>query len=250
MTGARNLKPWLIMLLLLAALAAGALLPAVLGKVTSHETLRARLEALQSQESRFRELVIHLRHGVIANYDEANQWMQWMLDNRSALSAQITADNRLRPLLDRYLQAVQSQELQWNDFKFRNALVRNSLRYFQNDAVNFMRDLPNDVSGNVLHHELMTLNNALFLQALGEGREVGQIAQASLDGLRPLAVVLAKPLRLEFGRLSRHAEIISDHTPILEADVNNHDPWTRTRCPDQAGRSQPCAVDRGTVARR
>ena len=221
MTGARNLKPWLIMLLLLAALAAGALLPAVLGKVTSHETLRARLETLQSQESRFRELVIHLRHGVISNYDEANQWMQWMLDNRSALSAQIDDDNRLRPILDRYLQAVQSQELQWNDFKFRNALVRNSLRYFQNDAVNFMRTLPNDVSGDVLQHELMTLNNALFLQALGEGHEVSQIAQASLDGLRPLAVVLAKPLRLEFGRLSRHAEIISKHTPILEADVKN-----------------------------
>jgi hypothetical protein len=122
-------------------------------------------------------------------------------------------------LLKSYQQAVQDQDTQWNDFKLRNALVRNSLRYFQSDALNFMRVLPNDYTGEALRQTLMSLNNALFLQALGEGKEAREAAQASLEILRPLAVELPQPLRLEFGRLSQHAEIISRHSPFLEADV-------------------------------
>ena len=219
MISSRTLKPWLMLGVIMAALAAGALLPAVLGKVSSLEALRARLETLQTEESRFRELVIRLRHGVSSNYDEANQWMNRIQRNQAELVRQVGADVQLRPQLERYQRAVQSREEQWNDFKLRNALVRNSLRYFQSDASNLMRALPSDLSGEVLRHELMRLNNALFLQALGESREVGEVAQASLDGLRPLAVELPQALRLEFGRLSRHAEIISRHSPILEADV-------------------------------
>ena len=219
MTRTRRLQAWLLIALLGAALAAGYFLPAVLGEVASHEALRARLEGLQISESRFRELVIRLRHGVTSNYDEANQWLSRIRGDQLELAREVGSDTTLLPLLDSYLRAVKSQEPQWNDFKLRNALVRNSLRYFQNDAVNFMRVLPNDVVGDTLHHELMVLNNALFLQALGEGREVGELAQASLDGLRLLAVGLPQPLRLEFGRLSRHAEVISKHSPLLEADV-------------------------------
>jgi diguanylate cyclase (GGDEF)-like protein/PAS domain S-box-containing protein len=219
MTRTRRLQAWLIFSVLAAALIAGLFLPAVLGEVASHEALRARLESLQTAESRFRELVIRLRHGVTSNYDEANQWLSRIRSDQAELAREVGTDANLRPLLEPYQKAVKSQESQWNDFKLRNALVRNSLRYFQSDAVNFMRELPNDIVGNSLHHELMVLNNALFLQALGEGREVGELAQASLNGLRLLAVSLPQPLRLEFGRLSRHAEVISKHSPILEADV-------------------------------
>ena len=219
MTRTRKIQVWLMLVVLGAAAAAGFILPAVLGEVASHEALRARLESLQTAESRFRELIIRLRHGMTTNYDEANLWMSRIQGDRIELAREVGADADLRPLLDRYLGVVQSQESTWNDFKLRNALVRNSLRYFQNDAVNFMRALPNDLNGDVLHHDLLTLNNALFLQALGEGREVGEVAEATLEVLRPLAVTLAQPLRLEFGRLSRHAEIISKHSPMLEVDL-------------------------------
>jgi diguanylate cyclase (GGDEF)-like protein/PAS domain S-box-containing protein len=219
MISARKIKPWLLLLVLLAATVAGALLPAVLGKVSTLEELRARLETLQTKESRFRELVIRLRHGVTSNYDEANQWMAQMQRDQIELARQIGSDAQLRPLLERYQRAVQPREAQWNDFKLRNALVRNSLRYFQSDAMELMRELPDDISGETLRHELLRLNNALFLQALGESREIGEIAQASLDELRPLAAALPQTPRLEFGRLSRHAEIISKHSPLLEADV-------------------------------
>jgi len=219
MIGVRQLQIVLLIAILGAAAAAAVMLPTVLGEVASHEALRARLESLQTGESRFRELVIRLRHGVTSNYDEANQWLVRIHNDQVELNRQIGSQDTLMPLLKAYKQAEKAQEFQWNDFKLRNALVRNSLRYFQKDAVNFMRDLPDDVTGDILHHELLALNNALFLQALGESREVDEIAQASLEILRPLAVALPKPLRLEFGRLSRHAEIISTHSPLLEADV-------------------------------
>jgi diguanylate cyclase (GGDEF)-like protein/PAS domain S-box-containing protein len=212
---------WLLPVVLAVVLFGGALLPAVLGDLSSQEGLRARLETLQMQESRFRELVIRLRHGVTTNYDEANQWMRQIRDYQAELVREASSNARLRTLLEQYGNAVEHQETQWNDFKLRNALVRNSLRYFQSDAASFMRNLPGDVTGDVLRQSLMSLNNALFLQALGEGREVGETVQASLEMLRPLVVLLPQAQRLEFGHLSRHAEIISKHSPFLEADVHN-----------------------------
>jgi diguanylate cyclase (GGDEF)-like protein/PAS domain S-box-containing protein len=210
---------WLLLAVLASALGAALLLPAVLGGLAEHEAVRARLEHLQTGESRFRELVIRLRHGVTSNYDEANLWMSRIRADREALNREAAGVTSLRPLLARYEAAVTNQEAQWNDFKLRNAVVRNSLRYFQSDAVNFMRQLPKDTLGNTLHNELVALNNALFMQALGEGREVGEAAVATLEYLRPLAASLDQDLRLEFGRLSRHAEIIGHNSVRLEADI-------------------------------
>ncbi|HPG89744.1 MAG TPA: hypothetical protein PLD46_08820, partial [Hyphomicrobium sp.] len=64
MIGVRQLQIVLLIAILGAAAAAAVMLPTVLGEVASHEALRARLESLQTGESRFRELVIRLRHGV------------------------------------------------------------------------------------------------------------------------------------------------------------------------------------------
>jgi diguanylate cyclase (GGDEF)-like protein/PAS domain S-box-containing protein len=219
MTRGRRIQMGLLLAVLGLALGAVLVLPAVLGEVAGHEAVRARLETLQTGESRFRELVIRLRHGVTTNYDEANQWMRRISAERAALARDVAGDARLAALHGGYREAVDGQETRWNDFKLRNALVRNSLRYFQSDAVNFMRQLSDDFVGDTLHHELMVLNNALFLQALGEGREVGEVAAATLETLRPLAATLSPSLRKEFGRLSRHAEIISRHSPPLEADL-------------------------------
>lgn len=215
----RPLPFWLLLGILGVLLTSGLLLPSVLGEVAEHERLRARLESLQTAESRFRELVIRLRHGVTGNFDEANAWVENIGSLQADLVKEVDEDSKLLPLLNRYLAAVNARETQWDDFKRRNALVRNSLRYFQSDAQAFMRQLPDDPGGKALHHELMALNNALFLQALGEGREVGEKVDTTLDGLRPLAVMLPKSLRLEFGRLSRHGDVIRLNSPALEADV-------------------------------
>lgn len=219
MIGSRQSRFWWLLGVSAVVLLAGIFLPAVFGKLSDKEALRARLATLQMEESRFRELVIRLRHGVTSNYDEANQWMNRIRANQAELAREPGGDAEFDALLKGYQQAVQDQDTQWNDFKLRNALVRNSLRYFQSDALDFMRVLPNDYTGEALRQTLMSLNNALFLQALGEGKEAREAAQASLEILRPLAVELPQPLRLEFGRLSQHAEIISLHSPFLEADV-------------------------------
>lgn len=217
MTG-RRLQIGLLLAALALALAAGALLPVVRGEVASHEALRARMESLQLAESRFRELVIRLRYGVTSNYDEANQWLNRIRHDQAELARQVGSNKALLPLLKAYQRAAQSRELLWDDFKLRNALAHNSLRYFQTGAVDFMRSLPNDPAGRTLRHELLVFNNALIQQALGEGREVGELA-TSLGELRPLAAALAQPLRLEFDRLSRHGTIIIQHSPLLGAEV-------------------------------
>jgi diguanylate cyclase (GGDEF)-like protein/PAS domain S-box-containing protein len=216
---ARQSRFWWLLGISAVVLLAGVILPGVMGNLSGKEALRARLATLQMEESRFRELVIRLRHGVTSNYDEANLWMNRIRANQAVLARDSGGNAEFDALLKGYQQAVQDQDTQWNDFKLRNALVRNSLRYFQSDALDFMRVLPNDYTGEALRQTLMSLNNALMLQALGEGKEAREAAQTSLEILRPLAVELPQPLRLEFGRLSQHAEIISRHSPFLEADV-------------------------------
>ncbi len=215
----RRVQIGLLLMAAMAALLGTVFIPAVLSQVTVYEAVRARLESLQSGESRFRELVIRLRHGVSGNYDEANLLLVHMGEDLAALDREVGGDERLAPLLVQYRAAIREREAHWNDFKQHNAVIRNSLRYFQTDAVGFVARLPVDPVGSTLHGELLALNNALFLGALGEGGDMGEKALATLDRLRPLAATLPQALRLEFGRLSRHAEVIVHNGPALEADL-------------------------------
>lgn len=210
----------LVVVAVLAGLLAAVLLPGVMGNVAQHESLRARLENLQFSESRFRELVIALRHGLTNNYDEANGWMARIQADRSGLAGEVADVPELKSVWQPYDQAVRSQETQWNDFKQRNAVVRNSLRYIQSDALNFVRRMSHATSGGVdMHHELMVLNNALFLQALGEGLEAGELVKKILERQRPLVVRLDVAVRQEFELLARHAAVISSNSPHLRHDV-------------------------------
>jgi hypothetical protein len=85
------------------------------------------------------------------------------------------------------------------------------LRYFQSDALNFMRVLPGDYTGEALRQTLMSLNNALFLQALGEGKEARE-DRAGQPG-NPAAFGrwnCRSRCRLEFGR---SVTACGDHQP-------------------------------------
>jgi diguanylate cyclase (GGDEF)-like protein/PAS domain S-box-containing protein len=218
-----KVKLGLILAVVGAILLTGALLPSVMGGVERLETLRASLERLQMAQSRFRELVIGLRHGVTNNYDEANGWMARIQEERAGLAVELARDIALHHVWMPYYQAVRGQEALWDDFKRRNALVRNSLRYFQVDALQFAQALPHHGAGDALRNEVMALNNLLFMAALGEGGDNGteQVATATaiLARMRASASVLPAPLRGEFERLSRHAEIIGKNGPALAADV-------------------------------
>lgn len=211
----------LVAVVALGGVLAAILVPGVMGAVAQHESLRARLENLQVAESRFRELVIALRHGLTSNYDEANGWMARIVTQRAELGREAAKVPELALAWQRYSQAIRDQETQWEDFKQRNAVVRNSLRYFQSDALKIVGLLPQSGVGGVdMHHEMMRLNNALFLQALGEGREAGELVRDTLERQWPMVVNLPKDVREEFDLLVRHALVISKHSPHLWADVN------------------------------
>jgi diguanylate cyclase (GGDEF)-like protein/PAS domain S-box-containing protein len=216
-----RVKLGLAVVALAAAALAGMLLPGVIGGVERYEILRARIEQLQGAEGRFRELVIGLRHGISNNYDEANAWMALILAERASLAEGVVRVPELRNLWGHYLDSVRDQDATWNDFKRRNALVRNSLLYFQNDAQKFARGLPNFAGGANLHYELMALDNALFLRALGESGGAGDAVDALSRRVRETAAGLPPAQAREFTRLLRHAEIVSKYSPALGVAIRS-----------------------------
>lgn len=215
----RQARVGLALLAVLAISLAAMLLPSVMGGVERLEALRARLERLEVAQSRFRELVIGLRHGVSNNYDEANSWFRHITKERAGLAAEVAHDITLHRVWLPYFQTVRNQEVLWDDFKWRNALVRNSLRYFQADALEFARHLHAGGDGGHLQRELLALNNGLFMQALGEGGEWLADVAPALQRMRTLAARLPGEQRERFERLARHAQVISVNGPALASDV-------------------------------
>lgn len=205
--------------LVFAALAVVWLLPGVRGDTERHERARARITALEVAHGRMRELAIGLRHGIGANYDEGNAWLARIQLEQTALAAELDHLPALRAPWQAYRDAESSLEQHWEDFKLRNALVRNSLRYFQSDALEFMRALPSNAEGNRLRQQLATVSQQLFMHALGEaGSAVGDL-RFSLAPPLPSPAGLPTAAREELARLARHAELVVRESPVLERDL-------------------------------
>lgn len=212
-------KLGLLLLALGTALAAGLLLPTVMGGVERLEELRARMERLQLAESRFRELVIGLRHGVTSNYDEANGWLDRIQTERAGLAAEMAHDIQAHRAWMNYYKSTQDQDLRWNDFKLRNATVRNSLHYFQSEAPAFAATLPPSGLASALHQELLQLNNVLFMQAMGGGRAIEPEVSKALSRMQGVVTSLPPTQQNTFENLARHARIIGKNVAELEADM-------------------------------
>lgn len=191
------------------------ILPGWGGRVEQHEAIRAKIETLQANESRLRELVIGLRHGVTANYDEANAWLQRSSEINQAMRADLADIPDLSSDFEAYRQAGLTRQTDWEDFKRHNAVVRNSLRYFQMDLPLLIRSLQRHAHRDSIHETLATLNTDLFLQALGstQDRQAAIVEQLAL--IRPEIAGYPEALRAEFNRLERHVEIILKHVPAL-----------------------------------
>ena len=215
----RMLKLGLLVTIVVTLGLALVLLPEVTAGLNRHENLRARAERLHMAESRFRELVIGLRHGVSNNYDEGNAWMQQISAYRARLSEDSSRVKGLGMMFEPYMEKVQGQEALWEAFKLQNALVRNSLRYFQSDAQQFVLELSVLDQGLNLHHEILALNNALFLMALGEGNNESVVVKNRLLSLRDKASYLDEQQAHELSRLLGHASIVSQYAPVLEAQM-------------------------------
>jgi hypothetical protein len=137
-------------------------LPGLSNRVEKHEALRGYIENLQAAEGRFRELVIGLRHGVATNYDEANAWQQRIVDINRRIAHEVSGVPILAQQFEAYRQAGLGNDGRWEDFKQRNSVVRNSLRYVQRDLPVFLRELRDTDGRDDIHESLAALNIALF----------------------------------------------------------------------------------------
>jgi diguanylate cyclase (GGDEF)-like protein/PAS domain S-box-containing protein len=203
----------------LVLLALGAwLVPRVIGNLDRYERTRAHIEHLQAGENRLRELVISLRHGISGNYDEGNEWLRRIQSEQALLLDEVARDPVLQPLWNDYRAASKDAQEGWETFKLDNALVRNSLHYFQASTLEFTERLPDTPAWVPMHHDLMRLSTSLFTHALdaGTNRSVDMIS-VSLEQLREHARLMDAGQRHEFERLLSHARIILRYGFSLEA---------------------------------
>ena len=190
-------------------------LPSVLGKAERHEIIRAQIEGLQTASSRFHELVLSLRHGVTANYDEANSWERQLTLAQDKLALLVEDIPELKSGIQEYQQAYLHRSEQWEAFKRHNAVLRNSLSYFQTDLPKLLVHLHKagmPASGDEF---VATFSANLLLLALGEGADrVGEM-RFMLTRLQPVLERYGSGFKGEFSLLTRHAAIILNQAPQL-----------------------------------
>ncbi len=207
-------------LVLLAAVCLLALaLPSLSSRVERHEEIRGLTDLLQTSEGRFRELVITLRHGVTANYDEANALMQAISSNQAALSARVKDTAALHADSLAYAASVSGRQEHWEEFKRHNAVVRNSLRYLQTDLPTFIGKVHRAAHEPFLHQTLSALTVDLYLQALGDSDRSKEIRDR-VARIRPSIAAYPASVREEYRLLERHVGVILDHAPALAKELS------------------------------
>lgn len=144
------------------------LLPSIVGKGSQHVEVQAHITALGAASSNFRELVLRLRHGVTNNYDAGNHLERAIVEHQGHLRQVIADIPELKDYLDSYLQSGQFRNNQWEQFKQYNAVVRNSLHYFQTGLPQFIEIAHSSKLSDKVNASLSSLNTYILLFALGE----------------------------------------------------------------------------------
>lgn len=193
-------------------------LPSLSSRVERHEEIRGLTESLQASESRFRELVITLRHGVTANYDEANALMHAIAANQAALASRVEDLAPLQVESKAYGASVADRQEHWEDFKRHNAVVRNSLRYLQTDMPVFIGDVHRTAHESFMHEALSGLNVDLYLQALGDS-DRGKEIRERISRIHAMISSYPAPVREEYRLLEKHVGVILDHAPALSREM-------------------------------
>jgi hypothetical protein len=195
-------------LLLLGAV----LLPIMIGKTSSLETIRGNGERLQFYEARLSLAVVELRHGISSNYDAANQWGA----NIRKVEAETTIDAHIDPMIwklwEDYLAASDASLQQLERFKLTNALVRNSLRNFLAGVHDFSLSLPNKEAISPVRQDMARLSNALLVQALGEQQGLEDQTPTLITSIESHLTVVPHELRSELERLLTHAKVINRYS--------------------------------------
>lgn len=184
--------------------------------IERNEVPRRDLAAVQREmdlQAHLREEVVRLRHGLSANYDALAR-----LQNDLSASASDWMANASGPLAEKiaeYRHRLDLQIVMVDDFKFHNAVLQNSLRYFQFDALRLIEMLP--VSQHDWQRELMLLVNLCLRQALGREQELTGTLRREITRLSSFDIGLPATQQRELRRLLAHAELIAEHQPVLDA---------------------------------
>ncbi|MCG8425742.1 MAG: diguanylate cyclase, partial [Chromatiales bacterium] len=210
-----------ILIALITTLFIVTLAPNVLNYGEQHILIQADIETLQSASSRFRELVTGLKHGMVSNYDEANYWRSRTVKLEKQLSKRIKDHPQLGALYKQYQNSTKHHCQIWELFKFNNAIVRNSLSYFQTGFPLFIKQLHTLGLPDFVDENLSILNIELYQLALGENLDRQEEALTLLFELADeiARVNTAEQAKQQFSLLEKHAQIIITRTPLLTTSM-------------------------------
>lgn len=139
----RNVKPslwiWVVSVAGLTVLGWLALLSAQ--NDSPDKRIEEMVPVLLNGEHTMKVDVIRMRYGLDNNYDILNADMAAVRANLSKLDA-VSAGTGLSAPLAAYRAIVVQEASQVETFKYQNAVTRNSLHYFQSDAIHLLEDLP------------------------------------------------------------------------------------------------------------
>lgn len=214
----RNAKPslwiWVVSVAGLTVLGWLALLSAQ--NDSPAKRIEALVPVLLNGEHTMKVDIVRMRYGLDNNYDILNADMAVVQANLAKLDA-VSAGTELSAPLAAYRAIVVREANQVETFKYQNAVTRNSLHYFQSDAIHLLEDLPHAGGGQELQHKLTRLENAVLLLTLGADEYQADQARSLIGEVRNSSFPLTASQRETLDRLLRHAVLLVREQPKLEA---------------------------------
>ena len=200
----------------LAGLGLLAILVALLSQRDGRlQALQARVPILLNQENSMKVAVVRLRYGLDNNYDVLNRYFETIRAHLQQVESQPMPDDFDRRI-GAYGQIVRQEIELAEAFKYQNAVVRNSLRYFQSDSLRLVESLPHSQAGQLLQHDLTRLSNAVLLASLGGDGNLHAHALGLAERASTTRVPLNDGQRATLDRLMRHAELLVEVLPQLD----------------------------------
>jgi PAS domain S-box-containing protein len=166
-------------------------------------------------EGQFKEAVLRARHGLESDYDHLTE-LTGQIQNRAARLSELESSNSpLGKEIASYQRIVAAEAAAVENFKYQNAIGRNSLRYMQHELMPLLRAIPHEEPGQEFQHKLTDYTNQVLQIALGGN--VGAPAQTTLLGESLLKGSDSLPPAQQEAvqRLVRHGTIISRNLPLL-----------------------------------
>ncbi|NTV95536.1 MAG: EAL domain-containing protein [Thiobacillus sp.] len=177
--------------------------------------VQARLPVLFNQENAMKIAVVRLRYGLDSNYDLLNRYFMVIGTHLRFLEAPASTGT-IGENIDAYGRIVAKEIELAEDFKYQNAVVRNSLRYLQSGTLRALRSVPHDAPGIALHEAMSHLANTVVLMSLGNDINLQAEAQAALKQVNAMRAGITGERKAVMDRLMNHVGLLIDNLPKLD----------------------------------